>query len=231
VSIPWNTARIADGAQVLTASVRDAGGHTGSTSVSLTLRNGAAATPLTAEFTTPAAGATVSGTVTVGLTASGGSGYSYRLTIDGTQVATSASYTWNTTSVANGNHTLAVTVTDSAGRTATSTRTVTVSNAAATPPPAGAAVKVVITQPKGGATVGGTAWIVLWVEGTSGTANAFTLRVGNTTIGSQTTSARGPVAMPWSTRSVANGTHTLTATVRDATGKTGSTTMSVRVQN
>jgi hypothetical protein len=225
VAIPWNTASVADGPQVLTASVRDASGRTGSTSASVTLRNGTAATPLTPGFTTPAAGATVSGTVTVGLTASGGSGYSYRLTIDGVQVATTASYTWNTTSVANGSHTLAVRVTDSAGRTATSSRTVTVSNATATP------LKVFITQPTSGASVGGTAWVVMWVEGTSGTANAFTLRLGKTTIGSQTTSARGPVSVPWTTTSLANGTYALTATVRDATGAIGSTILSVTVRN
>jgi Big-like domain-containing protein len=228
VAIPWNTASVADGSQVLTASVRDAAGRTGSTTATVTLRNGTAATPLTAGFTSPAAGATVSGTVTVGLTAGGGSGYSYRLTIDGVQVATAASYSWNTSAVANGSHTLAVTVTDSAGRTATSSRTVTVSNAASTPT---AALKVFITQPTGGATVRGTAWVVLWVEGTSGSANAFALRVGNTTIGRQTTGARGPVTIPWTTSAVANGSHTLTATVRDATGKTGTTSVNVRVQN
>jgi hypothetical protein len=226
VSIPWNTASVADGPQVLTASVRDAGGRTGSTSASVTLRNGTTATPLTVGFTAPAAGATVSGTVTVAVTAGGGSGYSYRLTIDGAQVATSASYAWNTTTAANGSHTLAVTATDSTGRTATASRTVTVSNSTATP-----SLRVFITQPTGGASVGGTAWVVMWVEGTSGSANAFTLRVGNTTIGSQTTSARGPVSMPWTTTSLANGTHTLTATVRDATGQTGSTTTSVAVRN
>ena len=233
VSIPWNTVPIADGAQTLTASVRDAGGGTGSTSVAVTLRNGTAATPLTVGFTNPAAGATVSGTANVGVTASGGSGYSYRLTVDGAQVAAAPSYAWDTRNAANGSHTLAATVTDAAGRTATTSRTVTVSNTTSIPAPSPSTggLKVVVTQPRASATVGGTAWVVLWVEGTSGSANAFTLRVGNTTIGSQTTAARGPVTIPWRTWSVANGTHTLTATVRDAAGKTGSTSVNVAVRN
>jgi hypothetical protein len=107
---------------------------------------------------------------------------------------------------------------------------VTVPNATAAPPASGA-VRVFITQPAGGASLGGTAWVVLWSEGTSGSANAFTLRVGNTTIGSQTTSARGPVSIPWTTTSLPNGSHTLTATVQDATGQSGSATATVTVRN
>jgi hypothetical protein len=171
--------------------------------------------------------------VNVGVTAGGGSGYSYRLTVDGAQVATAPSYAWNTLNVANGSHTLAVTVTDAAGRAATTSRTVTVSNTTSTPtpPPSTGALKLFVTQPRASATVSGTAWVVLWVEGTSGSANAFTLRVGNTTIGSQTTAARGPITIPWTTSSVANGTHTVTATVRDASGKTGTTSVNVTVRN
>jgi len=90
---------------------------------------------------------------------------------------------------------------------------------------------VFITQPTGGASVRGTAWVVMWVEGTSGSANAFTLRVGNTTIGNPTSGARGPIVVPWTTSAVANGTHTLTATVRDASGKTGTTSVNVTVRN
>jgi hypothetical protein len=230
VSIPWNTASVADGSQVLTASVRDAAGKTGTTSVTVTLRNGTAASPLAAAFTSPAAGATVSGTVTVGATASGGSGsgYTYRLSLDGATVAITPSYAWDTKGVANGSHSLTLTVTDSTGRTATSTRTVTVANAA--PAPTGS-LKVFITQPASGATVGGTAWVVLWAEGTSGSANAFTLRVNGTTVGSQTTSARGPVTIPWTTSTSGNGSRTVTATVRDAAGNTGSTSLTVTVRN
>jgi hypothetical protein len=170
--------------------------------------------------------------VTVGVTASGGSGLTYRLAVDGVQVATSPSYAWNTASLGNGNHTLTATVTDAAGRTATATRTVTVSNIMVPQqPPATGPLKVFITQPTGGATVGGTAWVVMWVEGTSGSANAFTLSVDGATVGSQTTSARGPVTIPWTTTRATNGAHTVRAAVRDAAGNTGSVSVTVTVRN
>jgi hypothetical protein len=102
--------------------------------------------------------------------------------------------------------------------------------APAPPPPTSGTVKVFITQPGASATVRGTAWVVLWAEGTSGSANVFTLRAGNQQVGSQTTSARGPVTLPWNTAAFAEGVHTLTATVRDATGKSGSASVTVIVR-
>jgi hypothetical protein len=231
VSIPWNTATVANGSQVITASVRDAAGHTGAGSVTVTVQNAVSAPPLTAGFVSPAAGATVSGTVTVGVTASGGSGigYTYGLALDGVLISTATSYAWNTTTASNGSHTLTVTVADSTGRTATASRAVTVSNT--TPPASSGSVRVYITQPTAGATVSGTAWTVLWVEGTSGSANSFTLSVDGVDVGTQTTSVRGPVTIPWRTNSFANGTHVLTGTVTDALGNRGTTSMTVTVRN
>jgi hypothetical protein len=103
-------------------------------------------------------------------------------------------------------------------------------------PPPPSPVKVFITQPLGGATVSGTVWVVLWAEGTSGTSNTFTLSADGKQVRTQTTSARGPVTIPWpttpvGTTPVANGTHTLTGTVRDATGNTGTTSITVILKN
>jgi len=99
------------------------------------------------------------------------------------------------------------------------------------PPPPPSTLKVFITQPRNNDTVSGTAWVVMWVEGTSGSSNVFTLSADGKQVGTQTTSSRGPVTMPWDTRSVINGTHTLTATVRDAQGNTGTTSITVIVRN
>jgi len=99
-----------------------------------------------------------------------------------------------------------------------------------TPPPP-ATLKVFITQPKATATVKGTAWIVLWVEGTSGASNTFTLSADGTQIATRTATVRGPVSIPWVTQGLANGTHTLTGTVRDGTGNTGTTSITVIVNN
>jgi hypothetical protein len=102
------------------------------------------------------------------------------------------------------------------------------------PPPPPGELKVFITQPKAGSTVSGTVWVVMWVEGTSGSSNVFTLSVDGKVIRSETTSSRGPVTIPWFTVNnpdAANGTHTLTGRVRDATGKSGSTSITVIVNN
>lgn len=91
-------------------------------------------------------------------------------------------------------------------------------------------VKAFITQPRAGTTASGTIWVVMWAEGTTGSANVFTLSADGKQIGSQTTSSRGPVTIPWNTTGVAKGAHTLTADVVDAVGSTGSTTLSFVLQ-
>jgi chitinase len=92
-------------------------------------------TPPTVALSSPAAGATVSGTVTVSATASDAGGVaSVTLLVDGAAVgapdtAAPYSFSWNTTGVANGGHTLAARAVDAAGNSATSaSRSVTVSN-------------------------------------------------------------------------------------------------------
>jgi Bacterial Ig domain len=183
-------------------------------------------------ITTPAAGATVSGTTTISaeVTNATGSSNTFTLTVDGTTVATqtvsgvSASFAWNSTTVGNGTHTLTVAVRDGAGRVASASRQVTVSNATA-------ALKLYITQPRSGDTVSGTNWVVLWLEGTTSTSNTYTLTVDGLQVAQTTTSSRGPVSIPWNTKLVSNGTRTLTATARDSDGKTGTASISIVVRN
>jgi hypothetical protein len=101
----------------------------------------------------------------------------------------------------------------------------------APPPPPPSPVKVFITNPKNGASVSGTVWVVIWAEGVTGSSNVFTLRVDGTQIASHNAgSSRGPVSIPWNTASVAKGTHTLRADVTDAGGHTGSASITVIVQ-
>jgi hypothetical protein len=104
------------------------------------------------------------------------------------------------------------------------------------PPPPSTAPQVFITNPDPGTTVRGTVWVTLWVEGTSGASNVFTLSADGRQIGSYTTAARGPVTFPWPTKFVGtapvpNGTHTLTGTVRDAAGNTGTTSITIILKN
>jgi hypothetical protein len=240
VSIPWSTASAPDGPQTLTASARDATGNTGATSIPITIANGPPPPPppLAASFTSPADGATVSGTVTVGMAASGGTTpYTYTLTLDGAQVASgaSASHAWDTTAVADGGHSLALTVTDGAGATATASRAVSVSNTAPPPPPpppppSGGTLKVFVTSPTGGSTVSGSVAVNVWVEGAAPGNRVYTLTANGATVGTATDSGVH-VTFGWNTRIFPNGATTLTATVEDPAGASGSKSIAVTLAN
>jgi len=100
---------------------------------------GADTTPPTTSITAPANGATVSGTVAVTATASDNVGVTQmQILIDGSVVAsntnaTSLSFNFNSTTVANGSHTIVSKAFDAAGNVGTSaTVTVTVSNTGGT---------------------------------------------------------------------------------------------------
>jgi hypothetical protein len=138
---------------------------------------------------------------------------------------------WNTKSVADGSRALTAAVRDPAGKTGSNSVTVTVRNSTVAPPPSAGALSAAITQPQNARIVNGTTSVVVWAEGTNGASNTFTLAVDGVTVGTQTVAVRGPVTIPWNTRSKANGTRTLTATVRDATGRTASTTITAVVKN
>ena len=94
----------------------------------------------------------MSGVVTVGMMVSGGSGtQTFELAVDGGVVWTQsaigqvASHALDTTTLANGAHTLAFTVTDGV-QTATATRTVTVANGVPAPSPATPTVGYCLTR-------------------------------------------------------------------------------------
>ena len=232
-SYGWKTKNIANGTHTLTLTVTDAQSRSASASRDVTVQNGSTSSlpSVGASFTSPAAGATVASTVSVGLAASGGTApYTYRLTVDGAQVfstttsATTASFAWNTTTVANGSHALGLTITDSAGGSGSATRSVTVSNASAGP------LHVTLTTPTPGATVSGTVWVNIWVEGAAAGSNAYTMTVGGSTVWSQS-STDVPTALPWVTTNTPNGQRTLVVTVRDSANATGTASVSVTVSN
>jgi hypothetical protein len=132
------------------------------------------------------------------------------------------------------------TVTDATGKTGTASRAVTTRNAVSappsspppsqSPPPAPGGLKAIITSPGAGATVGRDVTVNVWVEGASGSSTSFTLAVDGKTLGAQTVSG-AHAWFVWPTTSLANGPHTLTATVKDASGKTGSVNQTVTVRN
>jgi hypothetical protein len=230
-SFAWNTASAANGGHTLGLTVTDAQNRSASASRAVTVQNGSTSTPLAALFTSPAAASTVSGTVAVGLAASGGTGpYTYRLTVDGTQIfstttsAGTTSFAWNSTTVANGSHTLGLIVTDATSASTSATRTVTVSNTS------GSALQIALTSPAAGATVSSTVWVNIWVDGAAAGSKTYTMTVGGTTVWSQA-STDNHVALPWVTTSTPNGQRTLVVTVRDPANATGTASVAVTVSN
>jgi len=222
-AVPWDTTRAGDGTRTLLVSARDGAGNTTTASVSVNVSN------MTAAVISPTAGATVSATVTVNMRATGTTGTSntFVLSIDGavastqTVAGTTASFSWNTKNILNGNHTLSVRVTDATGRSVTSpTVTVNVSNAFA----------VFITAPGNGATVSGTTWLLVWWEGASVSAPNYTVSVDGQTVAQQAANGQ-PTSIPWNTAGTANGTHTLTVTGVDGAAHTSAPSISVNVSN
>src|SRR6185295_8399336 len=101
-------------------------------------------TPPTVSITSPASGATVSGTISVTATASddrGVAGVQFQLDgVNGGAEDTAAPYSvsWDTTTAGNGSHTITAVARDAAGNRTTSTPvTVTVANGSVPPPAVG----------------------------------------------------------------------------------------------
>jgi hypothetical protein len=217
-AISWNTTVSSPGAHTLTAVARDAAGNTAtSAAVSVTVAD---TTPPTVSIMAPAAGATVSGTITVSASATDNVGVvGVQFKLDGTNLGaevTAAPYaiSWNTTGATNGSHTLTAVARDAAGNTATSTAvSITVSNAASdTTPPT-----VSITAPAKGATISGTITVSATATDNVGVVGVQ-FKLDGVNFGAELKAA--PYALPWNTTTVLNGAHTLTAVARDAAGNT-----------
>jgi hypothetical protein len=144
-SVSWNTAGASNGSHTLTAvATAVLGLQFASNAVTVTVSNGPPAdtSPPTVGITSPTGGQTVQGTITVAANASDNVGVAgVQFMLDGTGLGAedaSAPYSvsWNTTTAADGTHTLSAVARDAAGnRTTSAPVTVTVSNNAPPPPP------------------------------------------------------------------------------------------------
>ncbi len=182
----------------------------------------------TVSLTAPANGTTVKDTIAVSANATDAvavSGVQFKL--DNVNLGaedTAAPYTvnWDTKTVANGNHTLTATARNGANLTATATNTVSVSNIIPTPP------TVAFTAPINGATISGTQTLSATASDTIGMAGV-SFAVDNVILGSEDTIA--PYSTTWDTKTIANGTHILSATARNTSGQTNMATVTVTVNN
>ncbi len=184
-------------------------------------------TPPTVNFTSPTAGATVSGTVSVQVTAGDNVGVaSVNLSVDGVLIGgdSSAPYTfsWNTTTVANGSHTLTATALDAAGNTANAVLSVNLSNS----PPDTTPPLVIINSPAAGATVSGNVSVQV-----AASDNVRVVKVELYVDGVLTASATSaPFTTKWNVRRASAGAHTLQCKAYDAAGNVGvSSAVTVRI--
>jgi hypothetical protein len=228
--VSWTTGT--NGLHAITATARDAAGNrTTATAISVTVANPVPdTTPPSVSITSPANGATVSGTLTISASASDNVGVvGVQFILDGAALGaevTSAPYQMSWTTRANGLHTITATARDAAGNRTTATAvSVTVAN----PVPDTTPPNVSITAPANGATVSGTTTISANASDNIGVVGVLFL-VDGVAMGSEVTSA--PYQMMWNTTTATNGPHTITATARDAAGnRTSSAVVSVTVAN
>ncbi|KAA0890514.1 Ig-like domain-containing protein [Oryzomonas rubra] len=133
----WNTAGLASGNYTLQAKAYDAAGNVGQSGVVSVTVAGSDTTAPTVSVTSPATGAVVSGTVTIAATASDNVGVSSVEFYENGALLYAAntapySYSWNTTSIANGSYTLSAKAYDASGNIGQSSNvSVTVNNVVA----------------------------------------------------------------------------------------------------
>jgi hypothetical protein len=186
-----------------------------------------------ASTTSPAQAAAVSGWINLTASASDNVGVAgVQFLVDGQPAGaedTTAPYsvTFDTTTLANGSHTVAARARDAAGNITTSAAvTVTVANALpvdATPP------VVSVTAPAASATVSGTINVTATATDNLGVAGVVFLVDGQAR-GSEDTAA--PYALSLDTRTLTNGAHTIAARARDAAGNVAtSAAVTVSVNN
>src|SRR6266850_33938 len=213
-AISWDTRTASNASHTLTAVARDVFGvDWTSNPVTVTVFNDT--TPPSVSVTSPAAGATVSGTITMTANASDNVGVvGVQFQVDGVNAGaedTSAPYSapWNTLSAANGSHVVTAVARDAAGNSRTSAAvTVNVFNDTLAP-------SVSITSPAAGATVSGRVNVTADASDNVGVVGVQ-FKLDGANLGAEVTAA--PYAVSWDSRTASNASHVLTAVARDAAG-------------
>jgi thermitase len=177
------------------------------------------ATAPVVSITSPGSNATVSGGLSVGVSASDNVGVSsVSLSIDGVQLAIDGAspyaFQWDTTTVADGPHVLTAKASDAAGNSGSCSISVTVSNYIVVD---SLAPTVVITNPVGGSMVSGTVSV-----SANPSDNVGVVKVELYVDGVLTASATAaPFTTKWNTRKAKAGAHALQCKAYDAAGNVG----------
>ena len=228
----WNTAATTNGPHTLSARARDAAGNIATAAnVAITVANDT--TPPTVSVTSPVAGSSLNGVVAVVASASDNETLAgVQFVLDGanlggevTGTGPTFTYTWNTTTAANGTHTLSARARDTSGNTAAAAN-VTVSVSNDTMPPS-----VSLTSPAGGATVTGPVNVVATASDNAALAGVQFLLDG-VDLGAEVAGAGPTFSYSWDTTTAPDGAHTLSARARDTAGNTApAANVSVAVSN
>jgi hypothetical protein len=180
-------------------------------------------------ITTPTTGSTVSNTVSVQVSASDNVGVSsVVLKVDGIVIGSSSAspynFSWNTSGLSSGTHTLTATASDAAGNSKISSIQVgynTPASADITPP------TLNITSPTNGAAVSSSVTVDISAGDNVG-VSSVSFQVDGSLMG---TDNSAPYSFSWNASSVAAGVHTLTALGTDAAGNTNSSSIQVTVNS
>jgi hypothetical protein len=233
----WDTTKWSNGTHVLSAVAADSSGKLSAREHRITVSNAVAppppppppgdTTPPAVALTSPNAGATVSGSVSVAANATDNVAVvGVQFKIDGGNLGpedTTAPYSvsWSSGNVPNGAHNVTAVARDAAGNTSSSLRSVTVSNDKTAP-------TVGLTNPASGATVSGAVSVAATASDNVGVVGVqFKIDGGN--LGPEDTTA--PYSVSWSSGNVPNGAHNVTAVARDAAGNTANSQRTVTVSN
>lgn len=186
------------------------------------------ATAPTVAILTPAVGTTVTSAVGVDVSALDNVGVArVELRVDGNAVATDTAspfqFSWDSTKVANGTHTLEAVAVDAAGNAKVSAGvSVMVNNPIAvdTQPPT-----VTLVRPLAGSRVNGTVTVSLSASDNAGAAGIRSWIYIDGTL--RASGSGASLSYNWNTKKVAAGTHTIQAVAQDSAGNRTSTSVQV----
>jgi subtilisin family serine protease len=221
----WNTTSVSGSSHTLYVVATDTAGNTAtSASIAITLDNTLPSCSLTA----PNSNALLTGTaVTISASASDSSGvakvdfYRDSNVLLATDTTSPYSFSWDSTTVASGAHTLFAIATDAAGNTKTSSViNVTVDNVAPT---------VSLTAPADGGVISGTTTLIATASDNVAISKVEFYRDNNILVDSDTSS---PYSQSWNTTSTPTGQHTMYAVAIDTAGnRTTSVVANMTIDN
>lgn len=227
-SLSWNSALTTNGTHTLTVKAYDPSGNVAtSAGVTVSVDNSVPVVDLTA----PANGARVSDTIDLKATASDNVGvtsvdFYQGLTLLSSDTTSPYSYSWDTTTVDNGDYTITASARDAAGNTTNESVSITVNNP--TQPPIDTVNPTTsITSPTGGP-VNGTVNVTASASDNVGVTKVV-LYVDDAIAG---TDVASPYSFSWNTLGLTNGPHQIKARAYDAAGNNQySTVVTVTVNN